>query len=161
MVTEPTNTKVLDGLVVEDILPIVQISSSNITKFSIVDGVFPFKTKRFLNTETPIIADTVEGNEKSYPPGSKIISVNGVPSSSVTYDQLQRLIMTSQPPVVFEIMKPFAEEAVPTLDSLLSLEDDVLQYNGCKGLLANGMIFNRSLVYAHTYVLGSFRFIVD
>jgi hypothetical protein len=127
-----------DGLIVEDIHPIVQISSSSISKFTLTETTVPFKTKRFLNTETAIIADPSQGLETVYPSGSRIISVNGVPASSMTYELLQRLIVSSQPPIVFEIEKPLQEESVPVLDTLLSLEDEVLQYNGFKQLLANG-----------------------
>ena len=127
------------GVIVQDALPIVHIGTTSHFSFTVSDseGRLPFKTKRMAGSEIALIADTK--NEQLIPNGSKILNINKVPMGAFTYEQVKKKLVSAALPIVLEMEKPLRTDQLPTLDGLLSIKDEKLQYNGFKMLLSTGI----------------------
>lgn len=127
--------------VVLDLLPIVRIGTTNIYVATITEevGRIPFRTKRLPGSEVAVIANS--SSETVFINGSKILSINSYPTSALTYEQVKRRLEQVTWPIVLELERPSKEEQVPSMDSILSIDEKTIQYNAFKILLAHGMDF--------------------
>lgn len=128
-----------DGLVVTDVHSIVQIGTTNLYTWTITkeEGKVPFKLKRLPCSEEAIVADT---ENEQIVNGSKIVSINSYPASSMTYKELKAKLVKVDWPLILELERPLKNDQIPTLDLIMGMDDPTLQYNGFKILLSNGLV---------------------
>jgi len=137
-----------EGLVVRDTHPVIHIGSTN--RYTVVvteDEGFPkdkgkdqgggFKIKRVPGTETAIVGMDVQS--LVFQRGSRIVSVNGYPSSAMTFEMLKRRLGSGSFPYTIELERPYDEKNVPTFDDLWAIQDEVVQYSAFKIMLKAGI----------------------
>lgn len=134
------NNEFIAEKVIIDENPIVSIGNASIFTWQLVNrnDPIPFKMKRLFGTSTTVLlADSMLPTV--LPNDCKILSINSIPASSLTYEELKRHILTLPYPLTFEFERPLKLEHVPTLESILAITDQPnLQYNAFKIMLSRG-----------------------
>lgn len=139
-----------DGIVVSDVHPIVNIGNTS-TYTVVIDedefmGRIPFEIKKIPWSEQSIIA-----TEPSQPaadplrfiPGSKILTINSLPTSSMTYAEFKLKLTTLPWPIKFELEKPVPQDKLVTWSKLGMIQDDGLLYSAFKMFLTREMCLVR------------------
>jgi hypothetical protein len=125
-------------LVVQDIHPIIHIGSTAFytREISELEGKVPFRTKKQPASEVALIA---ESDNEQFIVGSKLVSINSYPCASLTYDAIKKKLETAAWPLRLELERPLREDQIPSLDSILAMEDATVQFSAFKVLIANGI----------------------
>jgi hypothetical protein len=134
------------GIVVRVVHPVVNIGSTS-TYFVTVEedqymGRVPFEIQKVPWSEEAIIPlnpSSPHLDHLTYVPGSKILSVNDLPTASMTYTELKAKISTVPWPLRFELMRPVTPEKMMTWKKLMIIQDDGLLYSAFKLFLTNQM----------------------
>jgi hypothetical protein len=122
--------------VVNEVHPIVSIGTAGRYTRVITEtmGRVPFKLKRSPFMEVAVVAESTDGH---FLDGSKILSVNNFPTFSMSHEELQLRMSSQHFPLTLELERPVSSLNAVTLDDLMSMSDEKLQYNAFKVMLSN------------------------
>jgi hypothetical protein len=107
-----------NGMVVQDFKPVVSLGNTNIYARTIPmnNGRLPFIIQRKTGTELAMIKSA--NDESKFYVQSIIVSINGIPTNTMIYDQIREALSAATFPMVLELEKPYNLRLLPTLFSI-------------------------------------------
>lgn len=131
-----------DGIVVSDIHPIVNIGNTATYSVKVEEDEFmgriPFEIQKVPWSEQAIIAmeaSTPPIDPIRFIPGSRILSINNLPTSSMSYAQFKHKLSTLPWPVRFDMERPVPQDKQMTWSKLSMIQDEGLLYSAFKKFL--------------------------
>lgn len=96
-----------DGLVVTSVHPIIHIGNTGILHYRLSDEEgLPFRLDRLPGSEIAVIKKVEKVTSNKFIPGSKILSINYLPTASLTYDEVKDRFKTATYPLNLEVSRP-------------------------------------------------------
>jgi hypothetical protein len=133
-----------DGIVYEEPLPIVRIGCTSIFERKLDEemGMIPFQVKRVPGSNTAVVWKCDQFSTE-FPIGSKLVSINQYPCSGMDMQTVLDKLKTVAWPLYLELEKPVKVSLMPTMDTIISLENERIQYSAFKFMLTRGLRMER------------------
>lgn len=118
----PVST-ISDGLqVVLDRKPVIQLGSTNvyIIRFEDHEGGLPFTLQRLVGTQQAYVVTS--SDEGRIFPNSILLSINGLPTNTLTFEEIKQHLFHASIPMRLEFAKPYEVRLLPTLVNLIDMK---------------------------------------
>lgn len=133
---------VQDAIVAVEYKPVIQLGNVSIYNRVLPsgDGGLPFTLQKNVGTEQAIIKRAAD--ETLFFPGSVLLSINGLPTNSMSYDMVKTTLSQATFPLNLELEKPVNPRLLPSFDNVVDFtkkQKDFVTYSAFKLSLLRGV----------------------